>query len=260
MIRLNNLKQSARAKKWPLIGLETLLLIVSAWRTWDFITLIYAGLPAVNIYAGLSVLISEGAYLVWSKFAYPKADQGPQEGVAIGMIALNTVGLLLLSFGENLTRATASLQWADIASAALSFTPWFMLGVNLVGALLYGVLDDDHIDAKTRAAQARIDRNAERDLKHAERMNHINAKLRAIELLEQGSEELSRELAPHYYNDIKRRVRGQTLRSLKRKAHKLQEADSQETESQEQPVIMLSPEQFENLSPNGGKPRPKVKG
>lgn len=216
-----------RTKRWPILALEALLLIVSGWRTWDFITQIMAELPGVIIYALLTVVISEGAYLVWSKFAYPNADPGKQEAVSIGMIGLNTVGLLLLSFGENLTRAVSGFSWAATAASVLAFTPWAMLGLNLIGALLFGVLDDDHIDSKTVKAQNRLDRNAERDLRHAERMGHIEAKLAAIQMLNDQSEELSRELAPYYFKDIRDRVTGQTRANLKRKVTLIEKQENE---------------------------------
>ena len=233
---LDNLKpKNNRGKHWPMKALEALLLIVSAWRTWDFVSQIMAGLPGVVIYALLSVVISEGAYLVWSKFAYPNADDGFQESVSIGMIGINTLGLLLLSFGENLTRATSGLTWASMAAGVLSFTPWAMLALNLIGALLFGVSDDDHIDAKTRKSQDRLDRNAERDLKHAERMAHINAKLHAIELLHGESEGLAKELSPYYLKSITDRVKNQTLSNLKRQVRRIekQEADYQPIPNEE---------------------------
>jgi len=240
---LTNLKRTNRGKHWPMLALEGLLLVVSAWRTWDFISQVMAELPGVTIYALLSVVISEGAYLVWSKFAYPNADDGRQESVSIGMILLNTLGLLLLSFGENLTRATSGATWAATAAGVLAFTPWAMLGMNLIGALLFGVLDDDHIDAKTRKAQKRLDRNAERDLKHAERMGHIQAKLAAIEMLDGQSEDLARELAPYYYKDIRDRVTGQTLTNLKRQVTRIEKRDAQKLEPNHlpgEPVLINS--------------------
>ena len=227
--------QTNRGKHWPMKILEALLLIVSGWRTWDFISQIMAGLPGVLVYALLTVVISEGAYLTWSKFAYPNADEGPQESVSIGMIALNTLGLLLLSFGENLTRATSGLPWAAMAAGFLSFVPWAMLAVNLIGALLFGVLDDEHIDQKTVKSQERLDRNAARDLKHAERMAHITAKQQAIESLEGESEALARELAPYYLKDITDRVRGQTITNLKRKVTQI-EKQEQKNASETAPV------------------------
>ena len=219
---LHTATPNIRLKRWPMIALESLLLIVSAWRTFDFISQVMADLPGVVAYALLSVIISEGAYLAWAKFAYPNADDGAQENVTIFMIVLNTIGLLLLSFGENLIRATSGLAWAQTAASILAFTPWAMLGLNLIGALLFGVLDDDHKDAKTRRAQIRLDRNAERDLKHAERMGHIQAKVTAIEMLHAELDGLAKELAPHYYADIRKRVTGQTLANLKRQATKIE--------------------------------------
>ena len=255
MINLQTKLQSAnRGKHWPMLTLEALLLIVSAWRTWDFVSQVMADLPGVKIYALLSVIISEGAYLVWSKFAYPNADAGKQESVTIGMITLNTVGLLLLSFGENLTRAVSGFAWATAAAGVLAFTPWAMLGLNLIGALLFGVLDDDHIDSKTIKAQQRLDRNAERDLKHAERMGHISAKHAAIEMLNAQAEDLARELAPHYYKDIRDRVTGQTLTNLKRRVSQIEKQ-----ETQGKPILTeddLLP--VELVSDNGhGSNRPK---
>jgi len=249
---ISNLKISNRGKHWPMLALEALLLIVSAWRTWDFISQVMADLPGVTVYALLSVIISEGAYLVWSKFAYPNADDGKQESITIGMIVLNTLGLLLLSFGENLTRATSGETWAATAAGVLAFTPWAMLGLNLIGALLFGVLDDDHIDAKTRKFQKRLDRNAERDLKHAERMGHITAKLAAIEMLNGQAEDLARELAPHYYKDIRNRVTGQTLTNLKRQVTRME--NKEQAAQSETPQTVEFPGEPVLINNNGNGP------
>lgn len=248
------LTKTKRSKKWPLIALEIFLLIVSGWRTFDFISEIMGEIPLFQLYAVLTVVISEGSYLVWAKFAYPNADAGNQESVSIGMIGFNALGLLLLSFGENLIRATSGFSWASQAAGVISFTPWAMLGVNLIGVLLFGVLDDDHIDAKTKAAQERLDRNAARDLAHAERMGHIQAKLAAIEMITAQSDELARELAPYYFNDIRSRVSNSTLANLGVKNQTAAPPNRPKLQHEPQPVGA------DFIAPNGGgnNSRPKV--
>lgn len=244
-----------RIKNWPMRALEFSLLIVSGWRTWDFINLIMAGLPGVEFYALLTVTISEGAYIIWSKAAYPNADPGPQESVSIGLIAFNTIGLLLLSFGENLMRATSGFSWAAIAANLLAFTPWAMLGINLLGALLFGILDDDHIDNKMKRANRRIDIRAENQLKHAETMAHIEAKQAAIAMLSSNQDELSRQLAPIYFNDIRDRVRNQTISNLG--------LGSGSPALPEEAPDFLSPKEPQNgktkILVDGGNSHPKVK-
>lgn len=256
MNQLNTLIKSNRSKIWPMRILEAMLLIVSAWRTWDFISLIMQDLPGVTFYALFSVTISEGAYLVWSKFAYPNADQGNQESVTIGMIFLNTVGLMLLSFGENLLRAASSFAWSQSAGEILAYTPWAMLAFNLIGALLFGILDDDHIDSKTRKAQERIDRNAERDLTHAERMSHINAKLAAIQQLQDQAPEIAQALSPYYVRSIRDRVASQTMRNLNLTDESADPPHSGDL-LQRNPIATLEDDLI-SISNNGGNHRPKA--
>jgi hypothetical protein len=164
------------------------------------------------------------------------------------MIGINTIGLLLLSFGENLIRATSGFSWAASAAEILAFTPWAMLAINLIGALLFGVLDDDHIDSKTTRSQIRIDKLAERDLKHAERLGYIEAKLRAIEMLDSNKDELARKLAPYYFNDIRSRVAGQTMKNLEIQADQIDPPISRDGDH---PIP-------EFISGNGSNPHPKV--
>jgi hypothetical protein len=188
------------------------LLVYAGWRSFDYMTRLLADVSTTtaNLVAIVFLFASEIGLLVWLYVAGPNATTEAQETTATVLMVVNFIGSMILGLADILAHNTLyafEMPWAE---PVLLLTPWVLVAANVAGHIVY-----HRSDADEKLKQA------ERALQFQERKLHILSKQAAIASLQAEQESMARELAPHYYRDIRDRVTGQTMRNLQRRVNTL---------------------------------------
>jgi len=198
-----------------LTGFALLMLVYSAWRSYDYIGGNLEGLDDTTrfIVSVAFLAFSEIGLILWLHVGRPNATTDTQETVASAVIWVNFAGILVMNLGDLLRRNT--LYSVDMAylDPILLLAPWLLVAVNLGAYLVYTMSDSDEQLARE-----------ERRLRHEETSVEMEARRSAVRELRANREAIGAELAPHYYADIKNRVTGRTVNRFNRKAEKMLQA------------------------------------
>lgn len=192
------------------------MLAYQAWRVYDYMGGALTGVePAVKILVSVAFLaFSEIGLLFWLHVARPNATSDIQETVASIMIWVDFAGSMVVSLGDMLKNNTMYVINLSAIDPLLFIAPWLMVVANLGAYLLHHMNDSgDKLEREERA------------LKHEEASLEVAARRKAIEDLRANKEGIAKELAPHYYKDIRDRVTGRTAKRFKRMSDLEEEQD-----------------------------------
>lgn len=204
-------------KKHLFTGFAVILLIYSAWRSFDYLMI---GLNGVNSTVAVIVSLvflfaSEIGLLLWLHAGVPGSTTDAQETIAKCMIAVDFVGSLALGVADLLVHNTlyqVDFSWLD---PVLLVAPALLVAANVGAVVMYHLAD----------AEEQL-RRADRQLDFEEAQLEITARQAAIKQLQSNRREIGEKLAPAIYADIRGRVTGRTIERFERQERKPAELQS----------------------------------
>lgn len=193
--------------KHVITGFAVMLLLYSAWRSWDYMVnnLEGVGVTTSWLVAFAFLFASEIGLLIWLHFARSKATTGIQETVSTVMIAVNFVGAMTLNLADLLVHNKLYNVDMSVIDPVLLLAPWILIAANVGGYIIYHMADSEEQLSK-----------AERQLAHEEVKYEIDARMEAIKQLRQNRVATSEKLAPYYLRHIMDNVSGRTMNRFER--------------------------------------------
>lgn len=195
--------------KVVLSGFAILMLVYSAWRSYDYIGGNLSGVDETTrfIVSVAFLAFSEIGLILWLHSGRPNATTDTQETTATVVIWVNFIGILVMNLGDLLRRNTLYEVDLSYLDPVLLIAPWLLVAVNLGAYIIYTMSDSDEQLARE-----------ERRLRHEEVGLEMEARRNAVRELRANREAIGAELAPHYFNDIRSRITGRTVNRFVRKA------------------------------------------
>jgi hypothetical protein len=190
-------------------GFAVILLLYSAWRSFDYLMI---GLVGVNQTTAIVVSLvflfaSEVGLLMWLHKGVPSSTTDAQETISKIMIFVDFIGSLTLGVADLLLHNSlyvVDFHWLD---PVLLVAPAVLVAANVGAVVLYHLSDADE----------RLKR-ADRQLDFEEAQLEIASRTAAIKQLKSSRREIGEKLAPSIYAHIRERVTGRTVSRFEKQA------------------------------------------